>query len=83
MKTVSGWKDDGNGTNKSGFAALPGGRRYFYGAFNNIGSNGYWWSSGEGKASIAWDRGLTSNEGFVNGIDYEGKTGFSVRCIKD
>ena len=83
MKTTKGWKGSDNGTNISGFSALPGGCRYFYGGFNNIGSNGYWWSSTEGKVSIAWDRGLTSNKGFVNGVDYDGRAGYSVRCIKD
>ena len=83
MKTTKGWKDNNNGTNTSGFEAVPGGCRYFYGAFNNIGSNGYWWSSTEGKISISGDRGLTSNKGFVNGVDYDGRTGYSVRCIKD
>lgn len=83
MKAATGWKDNLNGTNSSGFTALPGGCRYFYGAFNSIAGKGYWWSANEGKVSIEWDRGLTSNKGFVNGVDYDGRCGYSVRCIKD
>lgn len=83
MKATSGWKDHSNGNNKSGFAGLPGGCRHYYGSFNHIGSNGYWWSSTQGKISLAWDRGLTSNKGYVNGINYDGRAGYSVRCIKD
>ncbi|MEO5998864.1 MAG: fibrobacter succinogenes major paralogous domain-containing protein [Chitinophagaceae bacterium] len=83
MKATGGWQEGGNGNNASGFVGLPGGRREFYGAFNNAGSRGYWWSSTEGKASIALGDGLTSNKGYVNGFDYEGRVAFSVRCVKD
>lgn len=83
MINVKEWKDNFSGTSSNGFAALPGGRRYFYGAFNNIGSHSYWWSSNEGKVSISTDRGLSFNRGFVNGVDYDGREGYYVRCIKD
>ena len=39
MKSTSGWDDDGNGTNSSGFAGLPGGQRGHNGYFYHIGSS--------------------------------------------
>jgi uncharacterized protein (TIGR02145 family) len=47
MKSSSGWKNNSNGTNTTGFAGLPGGYRYDYGYFFNVGAHGYWWSSSE------------------------------------
>ena len=83
MKSTSGWKDGGNGTNESGFNGFPGGYRYKLGKFYNIGDNGYWWSSSENVTNFAWRRGLLYYNGNVyrndNGMSY----GYSVRCIKD
>ncbi len=83
MKSSSGWKNNGNGTNTSGFAGLPGGYRYYNGNFNNIGANGYWWSSSEYNTNYAWYRFLNSNNGSVNRSSYFKLFGFSVRCLRD
>ena len=83
MKNTSGWKDNGNGTNTSDFAGLPGGDRFSYGFFSSIGSDGEWWSSSESSASCAWYRILFN---FNVNVDrsYNGKkTGMSLRCVKD
>ena len=83
MKSNTGWIDDGNGTNTSGFAGLPGGCRDGYGSFANVGAGGYWWSSSESDASDAWYRILTFNNGDVYSYyDYK-RAGFSVRCLRD
>ncbi|HIA36920.1 MAG TPA: hypothetical protein EYN89_09405, partial [Flavobacteriales bacterium] len=44
MKSTSGWKDNGIGTNESGFSGLPGGYRYDDGYYSSIGWSGLWWS---------------------------------------
>ena len=78
------WYDPNAGaTNSSGFTGLPGGYRYYGGAFGSIGTNGYWWSSSEYSATYAWYRNLDYNDSsayrYING-----KTiGFSVRCLRD
>jgi uncharacterized protein (TIGR02145 family) len=83
MKSTIGWASGENGTNTSGFSALPGGYRWAKnGAFNGIGMNTYWWSS-EYNNSYAWYRRLDG----VN-IDtyrmYTSKTGGKyIRCIKN
>ena len=83
MKSTSGWDNNGNGTNTSGFAGLPGGYRGNDGDFGGIGANGHWWSSLEDDAGNAWSRNLYHNGGNVGRYDYDEQNGFSVRCLRD
>ena len=53
MKSTSGWNNNGNGSNSSGFTGLPGGYRYS-GGFAYDGYYGYWWSASE-SGSYSWD----------------------------
>ena len=83
MKDKIGWTNEGNGTNESGFSAVPGGFRFVSGYFISGGDSGFWWSSIEINKGLAWVRGL-SYQGNVVGKSDGGKgNGFSVRCIKD
>ena len=64
-------------------AGLPGGNRNNNGTFNNVGNNGYWWSSTEYSTAGGWVFLLdySSSEVYSTGIN---KTyGFSVRCLRD
>ena len=45
LKSISGWNNNGNGTDEYGFSGLPGGYGSVNGGFGNIGIYGYWWSS--------------------------------------
>lgn len=72
---------DWNGTNSSGFSALPGGYRNCYGDFGYFGTYGFWWSSSQ-TGSDAWYRYLCSYFSFIYRISYSLRSGFSVRCIK-
>jgi uncharacterized protein (TIGR02145 family) len=83
MKSTSGWKNNGNGTNSSGFSGLPGGFRSYNGSFDYIGSYGYWWRSAGSSTNDAWARGLNYGNGNVNRSGYYKESGFSVRCLKD
>jgi len=68
-----------DGTNESGFTALPGGYRFNDdGTFYDLGYTGSWWSSFEG---LSYQMYYNRNDLYwYNAI----KTyGFSVRCIKD
>ena len=81
MKSTSGWFNNGNGTNSSGFDALPGG--YFIsGTFSRVGEQGFWWSTKTTMAS-AWKRSLSYDYDQVNRYYLDQTSGFSVRCIKD
>ncbi len=83
MKSTAGWDNNGNGNNTSGFAGLPGGCRYYYGSFSDVGADGYWWSSSEDVTIYAWYRPLYNNDGNVNRSVSIKQAGFSVRCLRD
>ena len=79
MKT-SAW----NGTNSSGFSALPGGyRTNLDGSFYAEGIYGSWWSSSADGPKFAWNHLLPSASDFVYRSNYYLRTGFSVRCLKN
>ena len=69
--------------NSSGFSGLPGGLRYFAGALDDIGYNGYWWSSSQFNGNSAWYRGLYYGLSTLGRTNFNKLSGFSVRCLKD
>jgi uncharacterized protein (TIGR02145 family) len=84
LKATSGWNSGGNGTNEYGFSTLPGGSRGdFYGAFNDVGGCGGWWSSTEDATTPAWYRLVDYDYEGVYRYSFSKRYGFSVRCIKD
>jgi len=83
MKAIGGWKENGNGVLSNGFSGLPGGFRDPSGTFFSIGTNGYWWSSTEGRSNYPWYRNLSFDEIGVHRTYNFKEDGFSVRCIKD
>ena len=83
MKSTSGWQNNRNGTNTSGFAGLPGGYRSLDGLFYYVGSDGYWWSSSESYSNLAWNRRLNFDDGDADRNDGNKQDGFSVRCLRD
>ena len=82
MKSTSGWQDNGDGINISGFSGLPGGQRDKFGGFGYIESDGNWWSSKE-YADDAGGLGLNCFDGKVSVYMMEKRYGHSVRCLKD
>lgn len=86
MKHNKGWEgydNTGNGTNESGFSALPGGYRIQTCIFDGIDYGGKWWSSTDEGIGSAWSFGLGYGTSRVNkNLDWK-QCGLSVRCIKD
>lgn len=79
------WESPNTGaTDEYGFSALPGGFRYYYdGTFDNVGYNGYWWSSTEYHATHAWYRDVNYDDGNVGRDNDDKRNGISVRCLRD
>ncbi len=82
LKTTTGWFSN-TGTDIYGFSALPGGCRYSYGDFDDLGIHAIFWSSTEGNSSYAWGRVLTCSYGEVYRENYSKGYGFSARCLRD
>ena len=80
LKADYGWPQDGNGTNSSGFSALPGGYRED-GFFSSEGEFGVWWRpSAAMAANYALIQGADDE---VEQLSYILSAGFSVRCVRD
>ena len=82
LKSSNGWREDGDGTNTSGFSALPGGFRTAEGEFIDTYGNGYWWSSSASNSN-AWSRHLDWVDSRVYRLLHSQNRGYSVRCLKD
>lgn len=81
LKSIEGWKYNGNGTNESKFEALPGGYRNNRG-FWDVGECGYWWTSTEQYAErVSYVELCSDKDNLIE--DRVGKSvGLSIRCIK-
>ena len=78
------WQSPNTGaTNSSGFAALPGGIRINTGAFTDVGTFGYWWSSTQDVALSAWGRFLFYISANIDRYNFPKNMGLSVRCLRD
>jgi uncharacterized protein (TIGR02145 family) len=82
MKSTIGWYNN-NGTNTSGFSALPGGYLYGSGSFSGIRDYGRWWGSTESSSDYAWGRRLLHDRSSVFRDVHAKRCGFSVRCVRD
>lgn len=83
MKSDDGWYEGGNGTNVSGFSALPGGSRSKLGFFGSAGAGGIWWSSSSFDGFNALFRGLGHDLPVVARDNDDPCSGNSIRCIQD
>lgn len=83
LKSSVGWDDESNGSNKTGFTALPGGSCDEMGYFSNLGGFGAWWSSTEATVTTASYRSLSSFEMTLIDKYVSNKgDGYSIRCLQ-
>lgn len=85
LKSTSGWNGSGNGTNASGFSALPAGNRRDNGDFDNSGNYAYFSSATALQSNASYnyymDLGFNKNNARLGSVN---KTrGLSVRCIQN
>ena len=84
LKSKTGWLEEGNGTNQSGFSAVPGGARYDFGSFDNIGYSAFWWTATQQEVTIGLNGIVWYGDNYVNTDNTNGPgAGLSVRCLKD
>jgi uncharacterized protein (TIGR02145 family) len=85
IKSKSGWNEEGNGTNSSGFSGLPGGVRENGGSFVGIGYGAVWWSASDSDSSAdrAKHRRVNGNDGNLGRSSGGKAAGMSVRCLRD
>ncbi|WP_173384119.1 FISUMP domain-containing protein [Fibrobacter succinogenes] len=82
LKSQTGWNGDGNGTNITGFSAIPAGWRH-NGIFGNNGIIAYFWGSYGSYENKAEYMELFAHPDSWEVYYLEKDYGFSVRCIKD
>ncbi len=83
MKSTTGWNICGNGTNTSGFNALPSGLRSDIANFIVLGDHANFWSSTENTSNYGWYRALTSWDPYVWNAYSTTQCGYSIRCLND
>ena len=82
LKSSNGWFGGGNGSNLSGFSALPSGQRNNIPGFYDLGRTGYWWAA-LSVNSNSWFTNLDCNAaGVAQGAENVG-SGFSARCLRN
>ena len=78
------WLNPNTGaTNTTGFSALPGGYRNDSGIFQDIGSQGIWWSATEFDNADARYIYIANDYPCFGRLSNDKVLGFSVRCVKD
>jgi uncharacterized protein (TIGR02145 family) len=83
LKSKTGWKDNGSGTDDYGFSALPGGTFGVDQAFDEAGAFGYWWTATEERGNQAHIRRMNRHDGNVDGYHESTTFGYSVRCVQN
>jgi uncharacterized protein (TIGR02145 family) len=94
LKSTSGWKNKGNGTDDYGFSALPGGYGFaggkFNGKFYNAGVRGIWWGLrdddvyAEFRVEASITRTMYDDKYSLDREYSAYKTFlFSIRCVQD
>jgi len=83
LKSKSGWNKKGNGMDRYGFSALPGGDRASDGSFDGAGDFGYWWTATKDSKGNTYCRHMYYGGGNVSERQEDKWYGYSVRCVKD
>jgi uncharacterized protein (TIGR02145 family) len=83
LKFESGWDNDGNGNNATGFSALPAGYRTSNGAFIGLYSHTNYWTASAYDTTTIWRRQLDQVHDAIWRYNEFATNGFSVRCVKD
>ena len=81
---TSHWASPNTGANNSsGFTALPGGNRHYYGTCYNFSNLETWWTASAYDATNAWYRSVVNNTGYIGRNNYDKRAGYAVRVVRD
>lgn len=69
--------------NSTGFSAVPGGGRYFYGESRGYFNTGLWWTATDFDNLNAYYRIIYAGENYMNSLGSNKTAGYSIRCLKD
>ena len=83
LKSQSGWREDGNGTDAFGFSVLPAGIRSADGSFDGLGDGTDFWSATESDLELAFSLYASYENEYSGVMDYGKNYAFSIRCVKD
>ncbi|HEY3389505.1 MAG TPA: fibrobacter succinogenes major paralogous domain-containing protein [Prolixibacteraceae bacterium] len=83
LKSLTGWSENGNGTDNVGFTALPAGLRTNSGSFFVYTWYSYWWTATESDNSNAWFRLIVHYRSKIGRNQSFKEDAYSVRCVKD
>jgi len=84
LKSNNGWLNDGNGSNASGYNALPAGYRYYGdGTTKGLGLITYFWTSDYNDDLLATFRRLDSEKTTICRDATHKEAGKSIRCVKN
>jgi uncharacterized protein (TIGR02145 family) len=83
MKSTTCWNEGGNGTNATGFNAIPAGYRHSWGGFYAVGGFACFHSTTEIATNYTEGRGLSDAETAFYRTQYYEDHAVSVRCVKD
>ena len=84
LKTISGWVNNGNGTDDYGFSAVPAGLIYPDGAFNmSVGVATMFWTSTNINSNEAWRYNLYEYRANTRRFQQDKNTGGSIRCLQN
>ncbi len=90
LKSMSGWENDGSGTDDFGFTALPAGKKFFtkvQDGFTGHGCSALMWASTEAEGgaadSLAFRMELDCSNDNVTINTAKKYDGLSVRCVKE
>lgn len=83
MKSTNCWNDGGNGTNATGFNAIPAGWRHDWGGFNAVGGLARFHSTTELGPDLTQGRGFEDDSSAFFKAEYYEDHAVSVRCVKD
>jgi uncharacterized protein (TIGR02145 family) len=83
LKSTSGWNENGNGSNASGFSALPAGNMQEVGSFFGAGDYAYFWCSTGNKDSACGMILFNGRKEAMLDNNFDEFNGFSVRCVQN